>query len=92
MDLRLLKFCGGFGVSRELGKIDGLRGEEEGVDARYGFVVSGLKEDGGVGIGNGFVVSRRDAEFVGNKDGSGDMAGVVGQDGGEENRGDSKGF
>lgn len=32
MELRDLKFCGGFGVSGELGKIDGSIGEEGGVE------------------------------------------------------------
>lgn len=63
-----------------------------GVDARDGFVVSGMGKDGGVGVDDGCVVSGMDAEFMGSKDGRGDMAEVVGRDGGEENRGDSKKF
>ena len=92
MDLRLLKCWGWFGVSGELGKRDGSRGEEGGVDAGDEVVVCGMGEDGGVGGGDVFAVSGMDVESVGNKVGRGDMAGFVGWDDGKETRGDGKEF
>ncbi|CAL9000526.1 unnamed protein product [Prunus brigantina] len=69
MDLRLLKFWGGFGVSGELGKRDGSRGEEGGVDGSGG-------EEGGVDSSDGFVVSVIDAEVVGDEGDRGDSKGL----------------
>ncbi|CAL8989131.1 unnamed protein product [Prunus brigantina] len=66
MELRDLKFCGGFGVSGELGKIDGSIGEEGRVDSEGGFVKSMCDEvvnsDGFVEFGDGGFVDFGDGE------------------------------
>lgn len=52
---RLLNFCGGLGVSGELGKIDGSRGEEVGGGVRGGVVPSESKDRSGEIEGDGSV-------------------------------------
>lgn len=95
---RLLNFCGGLGVSGELGKIDGSRGEEGGGGVRGGVVPSESKDRSGEIEGDGSVerggeVSvERGGEWgmFDTREGSaGFVVSVVGDT--EEDRGENKG-